>query len=595
MQLHKNNIQHEEVEFSETTGLTAEQLRILKNTKCLFRYNENWRIYWDIFMIILALFNWFIIPVQVAFDPPELDNTATTVVDALIDFLFFIDIIIMFRTTYLDSYTGEEIIEPRRIAWNYLKGRFWFDLLATIPIDLITTLSNSNSASELKLFGILKLIRITRLNRLIQFLNAKADVKLILKLIKLIFYLSIYFHFLACLWFYIVNQKKQWIPPLDYIYITTTFFQQGNNYKYWMSLYHAILIETSNDIGPRFETIQVAFCAIIILIGAIVNAYIFGSIVVLVAVMNEKSAQFVHKLDICNTAMKNLKIPKDIQNDVVGYLTYTQALLDSQQELETFLGLVSPSIKEKIIKHIFSQVLKDSEVFKGNEGLVDSLTRKLVTKIYQPEENIITQGEEGSQLFFIARGGCNVYIRNKVGVKIKANTLGSGDLFGEVALLNGWRRTATVKASNYSTIAYLTKENFNHIFNKDAGSLKILKEGRKKYQDEWKVFLKSNLKNIDYMKRLPNEVIEEISYYLKEEFYESESIIFEAGAPVDKVYFILKGEVEILVKINKKEAMLDTLYQACNIGEYGVLGDYCHTFTAQAKTNQTHLSCIIIL
>ena len=127
-------------------------------------------------MILLALFNWFIIPVQVSFNPPELDNTATTVVDALIDFLFFIDIIIMFRTTYLDSYTGEEIIEPRRIAWNYLKGRFWFDLLATIPIDLIATLSNSNSASELKLFGILKLIRITRLNRLIQFLNAKADV-----------------------------------------------------------------------------------------------------------------------------------------------------------------------------------------------------------------------------------------------------------------------------------------------------------------------------------------------------------------------------------------------------------------------------------
>ena len=255
-----------------------------------------------------------------------------------------------------------------------------------------------------------------------------------------------------------------------------------------MSLYHAILIETSNDIAPRFETIQVAFWAIIILIGAIVNAYIFGSIVVLVAVMNEKSAQFVHKLDTCNTAMKNLKIPKDIQNDVVGYLTYTQALLDSQQELETFLGLVSPSIKEKIIKHIFFQVLKDSEVFKGNEGLVDSLTKKLVTKIYQPEENIITQGEEGTQLFFIARGGCNVYIRNKVGVKIKANTLSSGDLFGEVALLNGWRRTATVKASNYSTIAYLTKENFNHIFNKDAGSLKILKEGRKNIKTNGKSF-----------------------------------------------------------------------------------------------------------
>ena len=311
----------------------------------------------------------------------------------------------MFRTTFLDTYTGEEIIDGKRIAMNYLKGRFWFDFLATIPFDLIAALSNTNSATELKLFGILKLIRITRLNRLIQFLNAKADVKLILKLLKLILYLSVYFHFLGCLWFYMVNQKKQWIPPLDYVYITSTYFQQGVNYKYWMALYHAILVETANDIGPRFDTIQVAFCAIIIVIGAIVNAYIFGSIVVLVAVMNEKSAQFVHKLDTCNTAMKNLKVSKEIQDDVIGYLTYTQALLDSQQELEVFLSYVSPSIKEKVIKHIFSQVLREGEIFKSNDSLIDSLTRKLITKIYQPEEHIINQGEEGSQVYFIARGG----------------------------------------------------------------------------------------------------------------------------------------------------------------------------------------------
>ena len=229
--------------------------------------------------------------------------------------------------------------------------------------------------------------------------------------------------------------------------------------------------------------------------------------------MNEKSAQFVHKLDTCNTAMKNLKVSKEIQDDVIGYLTYTQALLDSQQELEVFLSYVSPSIKEKVIKHIFSQVLREGEIFKSNDSLIDSLTRKLITKIYQPEEHIINQGEEGSQVYFIARGGWNVYIRNKIGFKIKANTLHDGDLFGEVALLNGCRRTATVKASNYSTIAHLTKESFNHIFNKDPEALKLLKAGRKKYQDEWKLFQKENLKHVDYMKPLSDDIIEEISYY----------------------------------------------------------------------------------
>ena len=133
----KNKNEQEEVEFSETTGLTSEQLKKLKSTRWLFRYNAGWRIYWDLFMILLALYNWFVIPVQVAFDPPSLDNVTTTVIDALVDFLFGVDIFIMFRTTFLDTYTGEEIIDGKRIAINYLKGRFWFDFLATLPFDLI--------------------------------------------------------------------------------------------------------------------------------------------------------------------------------------------------------------------------------------------------------------------------------------------------------------------------------------------------------------------------------------------------------------------------------------------------------------------------
>lgn len=54
-----------------------------------------------------------------------------------IDFLFFVDIIINFRTSYINPMTGDESTNPKEIAKNYLKGRFWVDLLATVPIDQI--------------------------------------------------------------------------------------------------------------------------------------------------------------------------------------------------------------------------------------------------------------------------------------------------------------------------------------------------------------------------------------------------------------------------------------------------------------------------
>jgi len=33
---------------------------------------------------------------------------------------------------------GDEIYDPKKIARDYLKQRFWVDLLATIPFDYMT-------------------------------------------------------------------------------------------------------------------------------------------------------------------------------------------------------------------------------------------------------------------------------------------------------------------------------------------------------------------------------------------------------------------------------------------------------------------------
>jgi hypothetical protein len=55
----------------------------------------------------------------------------------LIDFAFFVDILVNFRTSFFNPLSGEEIFEPKEIASNYLKTRFIIDILATVPFDLI--------------------------------------------------------------------------------------------------------------------------------------------------------------------------------------------------------------------------------------------------------------------------------------------------------------------------------------------------------------------------------------------------------------------------------------------------------------------------
>jgi len=59
-------------------------------------------------------------------------------VNHLIDLLYFIDIAISFRTTYYHNTTGDEILNAKDIAKNYiLSFRFWIDLFSTIPFDLL--------------------------------------------------------------------------------------------------------------------------------------------------------------------------------------------------------------------------------------------------------------------------------------------------------------------------------------------------------------------------------------------------------------------------------------------------------------------------
>ena len=53
--------------------------------------------------------------------------------DALVDFIFLIDVIITFRTSYLDTAKGTEETDTHRIAIHYLKGQFLIDFASSVP------------------------------------------------------------------------------------------------------------------------------------------------------------------------------------------------------------------------------------------------------------------------------------------------------------------------------------------------------------------------------------------------------------------------------------------------------------------------------
>ena len=59
-------------------------------------------------------------------------------INYIFDVVFILDILFNFRTTISDFITGEEITDSKKIAMNYIKGRFFLDLLAAIPFEMIS-------------------------------------------------------------------------------------------------------------------------------------------------------------------------------------------------------------------------------------------------------------------------------------------------------------------------------------------------------------------------------------------------------------------------------------------------------------------------
>jgi potassium voltage-gated channel Eag-related subfamily H protein 4 len=108
-----------------------------KDVHYIMRLSSSLRLWWDIVVILLAIYNSFTIPLSLAFNPPDLSSTGILCLDTFVDLAFFVDIIINFRTTYISQTTGNEVYNPKLIAKNYvLGGRFWIDLLSSLPMDI---------------------------------------------------------------------------------------------------------------------------------------------------------------------------------------------------------------------------------------------------------------------------------------------------------------------------------------------------------------------------------------------------------------------------------------------------------------------------
>lgn len=136
-------------------------------------------------------------------------------------------------------------------------------------------------------------------------------------------------------------------------------------------------------------------------------------------------------------------------------------------------GKNEPLFTKPVPKSALFEMLSDEER--------EAIVREMEIESYDEGSVIITEGEPGTSMYLIVSGEVKVYTRGtgNTGSLYLAN-LGEGDFFGEVSVLTGKPRTATITASQRSELLRLDKEKLDNTLSRFPGIRKVLDDFYKK-------------------------------------------------------------------------------------------------------------------
>ncbi|MFS8159902.1 MAG: cyclic nucleotide-binding domain-containing protein [Candidatus Roizmanbacteria bacterium] len=139
------------------------------------------------------------------------------------------------------------------------------------------------------------------------------------------------------------------------------------------------------------------------------------------------------------------------------------------------------------------------------------------------------------------------------------NTLTKGNYFGEISMLTEMKRTATVRAREYCTLACISKEDFTKTYEEFPQIYLNFKGRIKEYTDPDFNYRRQMLKTIPYFRNLDDDTLQELIYLMRQSKYDPNTLIIKRGDVTDNIYMLKEGVVEIEVPFQGENIHFDFL------------------------------------
>ncbi|KAG5831878.1 hypothetical protein ANANG_G00284750 [Anguilla anguilla] len=407
---------------------------------------------WDWIILLLVIYTAVFTPYSAAFllNEEEDERRRTcgytcnplNVVDLVVDVMFIVDILINFRTTYVNS-NDEVVSHPGRIAQHYFKGWFLIDIVAAIPFDLLIFRSGSDEPQTTTLIGLLKTARLLRLVRVARKLDRYSEYgAAVLFLLMCTF--ALIAHWLACIWYAIGNVERTGSSGpggMKIGWLDNLADQIGKSYndsdvasgpsvkdKYVTALYFTFSSLTSvgfGNVSPNTNPEKI-FSICVMLIGSLMYASIFGNVSAIIQRLYSGTARYHTQMLRVKEFIRFHQIPGGLRQRLEEYFQHAWSYTNGI-DMNAVLKGFPECLQADICLHLNRSLLQHCKAFRGaSKGCLRALAMRFKTTHAPPGDTLVHYGDVLTALYFISRGSIEV-LREDVVVAI----LGKNDIFGE--------------------------------------------------------------------------------------------------------------------------------------------------------------------
>ncbi|XP_045553611.1 potassium voltage-gated channel subfamily H member 7 isoform X2 [Salmo salar] len=448
------------------------KLQVPRMDKLTILHYSPFKAVWDWLILLLVIYTAIFTPYSAAFLLNDLEEqkrrecgyscSPLNVVDLMVDIMFIVDILINFRTTYVNL--NEEVVShPAKIAIHYFKGWFLIDMVAAIPFDLLIFGSGSDETTTL--IGLLKTARLLRLVRVARKLDRYSEYgAAVLMLLMCIF--ALIAHWLACIWYAIGNVEKPYLEhKIGWLDNLGVSIGKRYNYsdpssgpsikdKYVTALYFTFSSLTSvgfGNVSPNTNSEKI-FSICVMLIGSLMYASIFGNVSAIIQRLYSGTARYHLQMLRVKEFIRFHQIPNPLRQRLEEYFQHAWNYTNG---IDMNMGFPE-CLQADICLHLNASLLQGCKAFQGaTKGCLRALAMRFKTTHSPPGDTLVHCGDVLTALYFLSRGSIEI-LKDDIVVAI----LGKNDIFGEMIHLYAkpGKANADVRALSYCDLHTIHRE-----------------------------------------------------------------------------------------------------------------------------------------